>query len=71
MEEMELDILGVSETNTNLTDGKHPEAQLGIKVRFGQGQIIASSSKSIKEGYITGGTATITRGRMTGRIVNR
>ena len=40
-------------------------------MRFGQGQIIASSSKLSKEGYLTGGTAMITRGRMTGRIVKR
>ena len=42
MEEKELDILGIDETNNNWTDGKQQEAQLAIKVRFGQGKIIAS-----------------------------
>ena len=71
MEEKELDILGVAETNKNWTDGKQQEAQMKIKVRFGQGQIIASSSKSRKEVYLPGGTATIMRVIMTGHIVNR
>ena len=48
MEEKELYILVIAETNTNWTDGKHQEAQLALNVRFCQGKIIASSSKSRK-----------------------
>ena len=62
MEEKELDILGVAKENTNLTYGEQNKLQLAIKVRFGQRQIIASSSKSSKEVYLLGGTAKIMRG---------
>ena len=71
MEEKELGILRVAETNTNWKDGKQKEAQLEIKARFGQGKIIASLSKLRNEGYLLGGTATITRVRVTSLIVQR
>ena len=71
MEEREMDILGVAETNINWTDTKRFEAHMEIKMWFGQGQMIASSSKTSKEGYLPGGTTMITKGRVTGRIIKR
>ena len=66
MEEKEMDILGVAETNINWTDTRRLEGHMSIKIRFGQGQMIASSSKTSKEGYLPGGMAMITRWRVMG-----
>ena len=66
--EKDIDIMGIAEININWTDKVKQAVQLTIKMRFGQGQIATSSSRGSKEGYLPGGTAIITRGRMTGRI---
>ena len=71
MEEKEMDILGIAETNINWTDAKRLETNMAIKMRFGQGQMVASSSKASKEGYLPGGTAMIAQGRVTGRIIKK
>ena len=63
--------MGIAEININWKDTVKQEAQLAVKMRFGQGQIAASSSRGSKEGYLPGGTAIVTRGRMTGRIIKR
>ena len=63
--------MGIAEININWTDKVKQEAQLAMKIRFGQGQIAASSLRGSKEGYLPGGTSIITRGRMTGRIIRR
>ena len=44
---------------------------MALKIRFGQVQAAATSSKSSKEGYLPGGTATIAQGKITGRIKSR
>ena len=64
-----MDVLGVAETNINWTDTRRLEAHIEIMMRFGQGQIIASSSKTSKEGYLPGGMTMITRGRLMGRKI--
>ena len=69
--EKDIDIMGLAEININWTDKVKQAAHLAMKMRFGQGQIVASSSRGSKEGYLPGGVAIITRGRMTGRIVKR
>ena len=69
--EKDIDIMGIAEININWTDKVKQAAQIAVKMRFGQGKIAASSSRGIKEGYLPGGTAIITRGRMTGRIIKR
>ena len=71
MEEKEMDILGVAETNKNWTDTRRLEAHMAIKIQFEQGKRISSSSKASKERYLPGGTAMITRGRVTGRILKK
>ena len=71
MAEKDIDIIGIAEININWTDKVKQAAQLAMKMRFGQGQIAASSSRGSKEGYMPGGTAIITRGRMTGRIIKQ
>ena len=50
MEENEMDILGIAETNINWTDTRRLETNMAIRMRFGQGQMVASSSKTSKEG---------------------
>ena len=69
--EKDIDIMGIAEININWTDKVKQAAQLAMKMRFGQGQIAASLLRGSKEGYLPGGTAIITRGRMTGRIIRR
>ena len=69
--EKDIDLMGIAEINIKWTDKKKQAAQLSVKMRFGQGQIAASSSRGSKEGYLPGGVAIITRGRMTGRIIKR
>ena len=69
--EKDIDIMGIAEININWTDKVKQAAHLAMKMRFGQGQIAASSSIGSKEGYLPGGVAIITRGRMTGRIIKR
>ena len=71
MEEKEMDILGIVETKINWTDDKQLETSMAIRMQFGQGQMVASSSKTSKEGYLPGGTAMLTRGRVTGRIIKK
>ena len=71
MAEKDIDIMGIEEININWNDKVKKAAQLAMKMRFGQGQIAASLSRGSKEGYLPGGTALITRGRMTGRITRR
>ena len=66
-----MDILGISETNINWTETKRLETNMEIRMRFGQGKMVASSSKTSKEGYLPGGTAMITQGRVTGRIIKK
>ena len=44
---------------------------MAIRMRFGQGQLVASLSKTSKEGYLPVGTAMITQGRVTGRIIKK
>ena len=66
--EKEIDIMGVAEINVNWTDRVKQEAQLAVQMRFGQGQVVAISTRGSKEGYLPGGTAIVTRGKMTGRI---
>ena len=62
MEEKEMDIMGIVDTNTTWSDTRRLEAHMAIKIRFGQGKMIASSSKASKEGYLPGGAAMIMRG---------
>ena len=71
MEEKEMDILGVAETNINWSDTRRLEAKMAIKIRFGKGQMIATSRKTSKDGYLPEGKAMITRGRVTGRILKK
>ena len=69
--EKDIDMMGIEEININWTDKVKQAAHLVMKMRFGQGQIAASSSRGSKEGYLPGGTAIIKRGRITGRIIRR
>ena len=46
MEEKEMDVLGVAKTNINWLDGRRKEANMALKMRFGQGKMVASSSKA-------------------------
>ena len=71
IEEKDIDILGIAETNINWTDVKRLGMNMAVKMRFGQEQLVASSSKASKEGYLPGGTAMITQGRTTGRIIKK
>ena len=66
-----MDILGVTETNINWSYTRRFEANMAIKIQFRQGQMIASSSKASKEGYLPGGMTTITRGQVTGQILKK
>ena len=71
IEEKEIDILGIAETNINWTDVKQLEMNMAVKMRFGQGHLVASSIKANKKGYLPGGTAMITQGRTTGKIIKK
>ena len=71
MEEKKMDILGIAETNINWTDTKRMETNMAIRMQFGQGQMVASLSKTSKEGYLPGGTAMNMEGRVTGRIIKK
>ena len=42
IEEKDIDILGIAETNINWTDVKRLEMNMAIRMRFGQGQMVAS-----------------------------
>ena len=42
-----------------------------VKMRFGKGQMVSRSTRGNKDGYFPGGTAIVTRGRMTRRIEKR
>ena len=50
MEEKEMDILDVKETNINWTDSRRLETNMAIRMRFGQGQMVDRSIKTSKEG---------------------
>ena len=50
MEENEMDVLGVAETKINWTVTRRMEANMAIIMQFGQGQMVARSSKTSKEG---------------------
>ena len=52
MEEKEMYILGISETNINWSNTRRLEANMAIKIQIGQGRMIASLSKTSKEGYL-------------------
>ena len=65
IEEKDIDILGIADTNINWTDVKRLEMNMAVRMRFRQGKMVASSSKASKEGYLPGGTAIITQGRFT------
>jgi len=69
IEDKDVDIMGLAETNINWTETKRQEAKVAIKIRYGQGSITTSSGRAIKDGYLPGGTATIARGKTTGRII--
>ena len=71
VEEKDMDILGIAETNINWTDAKRLEMNVAMRMRFGQEQMVASSSKASKEGYLPGGTAMIMQGRVTVRIIKK
>ena len=47
------------------------ETQMTVQMRLRQGQIVASSTRGIKVGYLPGGMKIVTRGRMTGRIAKQ
>ena len=40
-----MDILGVTETNINWSDGRRQEANIELKMRFGQVHMVASSAR--------------------------
>ena len=63
--------MGIAEINVNWTDRSKKDAHMASQMRFGQGQIVAISTRGSEEGYLPGGTAIVTRGRMTGRIAKR
>ena len=71
IEEKDIDILGIAETNISWTNAKRLEMNMAVKMRLGQGQLVASSSKANKEGYLPGGTAMITQGKTMGRIIKK
>ena len=48
--EKDIDIMGIAEININWTDKVKQAAHLAMKMRFGQGQIMARSSRGSKEG---------------------
>ena len=47
--EKDIDIMGIAGMNINWTDKVKQAAQLAMKIRFGQGQIVASSLRGSKE----------------------
>ena len=67
----ELDIMVIAEINVNWMDKVKQEDQLEVQMRFGKGQVVASSTRGSKQGYLPGGTAIVTRARMTGSIEKR
>ena len=59
----------LAESNINWTEKVRKEAQMAVQMRCGQGQIVLSSTKLKKVGYLPCGTSLITIGRITVRIV--
>ena len=64
MSEKIFDIFEVAEANLNWTEEKQQEAQMAVKIRFGQVQATMIFSWSKKEGYLPGGKALLSQGNI-------
>ena len=71
MDELEIDIFGISEVNLNTTDTTKKLVNTILNQRFGRGNIAMAVQSTDKTGYFPGGTSIITRGPAIGRIKKR
>ncbi len=71
MENLGIDILGLSEINTKLSSESRTKLNAMMTLQFGHGITTVSSSKDRDEGYLPGGTAMLARGRVAGRVTKR
>ena len=71
MEELSINILGISETNYNATHDFRIALTKMIYQQLGVGAATTASHRSDKAGYLPGGTSLIIQGPTTGRIKER
>ena len=72
MHEMEIDALAMMETNINWTHDAKASLMAMANLRFnGVSRCVTSGGTSNKEGYLPGGTALITQGKLCGRVMQR
>ena len=68
---MGIDIFGMIETNLSWTHAAWTTLAAMIRMKFDYGSSTTSSARQNKEGYLSGGTAMIIRGQVTGRGMKR
>jgi hypothetical protein len=71
MEALEIDVLGMIETNINWDHDARESFLAAARLKFGAARCSMSSSYSTKQGYLPGGVATVARGKICGRIQQR
>lgn len=72
MREMNLDLVGLSETNYNWDPDARNLLHTAAGLRFNNtARCAMSSCRSKVEGYLPGGTATISQGKFSGRVMKR
>ena len=71
MDELGINILGLCETNNNWNTDSQLKLATLLNMKFGTGQTVTSSAPSDDRIYLPGGTATMARGKIAGRVVKR
>jgi hypothetical protein len=71
MEHLDIDILGMIETNINWDHDARESVLAAARLKFGAARCSMSSSYSMKSGYLPGGVATVARGKVCGRVQQR
>jgi hypothetical protein len=66
-----IDIMGLAELNLNCTLDVRANFMAAANLRLKPARVVMSSAWALKEGYMPGGTATLTHGKVCGRVHNK
>ncbi|KAL3789186.1 hypothetical protein ACHAWO_008213 [Cyclotella atomus] len=68
MDKYHIDLLGMTEINIAMSLERRLQLASALQMRFTGSRVVSSSMKSKDDGYLPGGTTTITQGPLSGRV---
>ena len=72
MHEMKIDVLAMMETNINWSHDARATFMANANLQFNKtARCVMSGGSAVKEGYLPGGTAMISMGKTSGRVIQR